>query len=343
MLLLLAALRLAVAADPVAADTVAADPAAPSDAGAPVAATEAAPAPAAPELSFTDRVDEAVEVRRRGDVEGARALLVALEPLVPPDQLPWYLYQRGICEELAFRPDAARVLYEQAIALGGEGALDARFRRVLVLEDLGMNEAALDEVRAIDKARGLSPDDELTVQLQRGIAELLAGKRGVGIRRIQKALDATEASDSHRYLRAKARYHLARALLAEADALPLTGGERKVVRNLKGRAERIKAAEAQIIALAALQEPEWVLASLITFGDSHAKLATDLAASPPPKKLNEGQVVLYRMELDRKADNVRTKAFHAYDQGVALATRLAWESPRVATLKERRAALEGSR
>lgn len=347
MLLLLAALALADApAAPTAAPTAEAT-APPAEATPPpeAAATDLAAAlpPAPPAPSFADRVDEAIRVRQSGDVEAARSLLVALEPLVPAEELLWYLYQRGICEELAFRPEAALAFYDRVLELGGPGALDARFRRVIVLEELGLFDAALLEVRAIDRARGLSPDDELTIALQRGVTELTSGKRRVGIRRIQKALDATEGGDSHRYLRAKARYHLAQALLDEADARELTGSEKRVVKRLEQRALGIKAAERQIIALAALQEPEWVLASLVAFGDSHVRLADDLAAVPPPKKLTPEQAAIYREELGKKVENVRTKAFHAYDQGVALATRLAWESPNVTTLKERRATLEARR
>ncbi|MDP2312813.1 MAG: hypothetical protein Q8P41_07900 [Pseudomonadota bacterium] len=290
-----------------------------------------------------ETIGDAVTLRQRGDLAGARALLVTLEPQVPAAGLGAYLYQRGICEELGNAPDAARAFYEQVIALGGDFAVDAHFRRALVLEDLGLYEAALDEVLLLDKVRGLSADDELTVSLQRGISELNTGKRTRGIRRIQKALAATEGGDTHRYLRAKARYHLARALLDEADALSLTGPERRVVKRLEGRALRIKAAEQQIIALTSLQEPEWVLASLISLGDSYGRLATDLAASAPPKRLDPAQVEIYRAEVGKKAENVRTKSFHAYDSGVALATRLAWESLRVATLKERRAAFDGQR
>lgn len=288
-------------------------------------------------------IEEAVALRRRGETEAARELLLTLEPLVTPDLMASYLYQRGICEELLWQPDAARVLYEQVIALGGDVALDAHFRRALVLEDLGMPEAAYEEIRTVDRARGLDEDDDLTIALQRGISEVGLGRERVGIRRIQKALAATEGGDSHRYLRAKARYTLADALLDEADALALTGPEKRVVKRLKGRAERIQASEQQIIAISGLQEPEWVLASLIRLGDSYSALAVDLPASTPPKRLSEAEVTIYRRALADKAENVKTKAFHAYDSGVALATRLAWESPRVATLVQRRATLSEGR
>jgi hypothetical protein len=286
-------------------------------------APDAPPAPVA-EAAFgkspTETIAEAIALRRTGDVDGARALLVALEAQVPAESLAWYLYQRGICEELDAAPDAARAFYERVIDLGGDVALDAHFRRALVLEDLGLDDAALQEVLALDRVRGLSADDELTLALQRGISELNTGKRARGIKRIQAALDATESGDTHRYLRAKARYHLARALLDE------------------GRATRIKAAEQQIIALTALQEPEWVLASLISLGDSYGNLAAALVASTPPKRLDAAQLPIYAAEIAKKAQNVRTKSFHAYDQGVALATRLAWESKWVVVLKDRRAA-----
>lgn len=298
---------------------------------------------AAPSATPASLIDEAVALRQRGETASARELLLTLEPLITPDLMAVYLYQRGICEELLWQPDAARVLYERVIAIGGDVALDAHFRRALVLEDLGMPEAAYEEIRTVDRARGLSEDDDLTIALQRGIAEVALGRDRVGIRRIQRALDATEGGDSHRYLRAKGRYTLASALLDEADALALTGPEKRVVKRLKGRAERIQAAEQQIIALSALQEPEWVLASLIRLGDSYATLARDLPDSTAPKRLSEAEVVVYRNALVDKAGNVKTKAFHAYDSGVSLATRLAWESPRVATLKQRRATLEAER
>ncbi|MES2638616.1 MAG: hypothetical protein V4850_04020 [Myxococcota bacterium] len=342
MLLLLG---LALAADPVPSP-------APLDAPAAAPLDPSAPTEA-PAFGRTvdESIVEAITLRQRGDVDGARALLIALETRVPAESLPTYLYQRGLCEELDGEPEKARAFYEQVIALAasepasadGGVALDAHFRRALVLEELGLHDAALLEVLALDRVRGLSAEDELTVALQRGISELLTGKRARGIRRIQKSLAATEGATTHGYLRAKARYHLARALLEEADALSLDGAERRVVKRLEGRALRIKAAEQQIIALAALQEPEWVLASLISLGDSYGRLAADLGASPPPKRLDDAQATIYRAEIAKKVENVRTKSFHAYDSGVALATRLAWESGRVATLKERRDGFAGQR
>jgi hypothetical protein len=285
-------------------------------------------------------IDEAIRIRKGGDVEGARALLVELEPIVAPEHQSWYLYQRGICEELAWRPDAAKVLYDQVIALGADEAVDARFRRALVLEDQGLDAEALKDVLALAKQRGLDEDDVVTLTLQRGIAEVNVGKLRKGVRHIEAALAQVEAGDTHRYMRAKARYTLARALLGEADALTLTGPDKRIEKNSQKRAAHVAAAEAQIVALIALKEPEWILASLLALGDSYKRWAADLEASPTPRTLPAAEALTYRNVVGKYATNALTKAYHAYDQGVVVATRLGWESPRVTTLKERRKELE---
>ena len=59
------------------------------------------------------------------------------------------------------------------------------------------------------------------------------------------------------------------------------------------------AAEAQIVSLIALSEPEWILASLVALGDSYGRLAEDLEASPTPRKLSAGEAMTYRKEIPR--------------------------------------------
>lgn len=314
--------------------------AAPPDAEPPVR-----PEPAEMALATDTRasIALAIERRRAGDTEGARALLVEIEPLVASEDRSWYLYQRGVTEELSWNPAEARAFYEQVLAIDGAEAIDARFRHALVLEDLGDDAGALEDILLLAKLRGLDERDETTVALQRGITEVNTRRVRRGVARIEAALATVEGGTTHRYMRAKARYTLAQALLDEADRLRLKGSQKRIVRNLTGRAERIKAAEQQVIALVALEEPEWILASLIALGDSYGRLSDELRATPAPRKLTDEQEAIYREQLAKKAENVKTKAYHSYDQGVTLATRLAFESPRLATLKERRAALEGER
>lgn len=288
-------------------------------------------------------IEEAITLRRGGDPDGAAALLRALSPMVAEDQRGWLLYQQGVCEELAFRPAAAKGYYEQVIARGGSEALDARFRLALVLEELDEDDAALEQILTLAKQKGLDERDQVTIALQRGIAEVRTGKTRRGAKRIQAALDAVEGGETHTWMRAKGRYTLAKALLDEAAGMKLRGSEKRVVKRLKGRAERLLAAEKQIIAIATLEEPEWILAGLIDLGDGYTRLADELLAAPAPRKLSDEQEAIYREELAQKAEVLRTKAFHAWDQGVALATRIGWESPRVGTLKARRDGLAAVR
>ena len=292
--------------------------------------------------TIADRIAEAVRLRQAGDLNAARSLLIALEPhLASGDRAEW-LYQRGICEELAFKPEEAREFYTAALNTPGPVALDARFRRALVLEALGDPQAALADVLALARLRGLDENDAITLALQRGISEVDSGRGRKGVRRIQTALAAVEGGDTHRYMRAKARYTLARALLDEAADLSLdVPAQKRAGKNLVGRAERMKAAEEQIISLIQLAEPEWIHASLLALGDSYGELHRALIAAPPPRGLTAPQVTVYRAEIAKRAEVARTKAWHCYEQGIAVARRLAFESPRVATLHARQAAMKG--
>ena len=298
---------------------------------------------APPEPTVRDRIEEAIAARqpgRQADVDAARSLLVAIEPSVTDDDRALYLFQRGICEELTWHLEPARAFYDQVIALGPSPVqLDAHFRRALVLEDMGEDEAAFADLVYIDHQRGLEESGELTLALQRGISELAIGRRNAGIRRIEAALEDGAHNGSITYMRAKAQYALIEARLQEANELPLKGSQRHVVRNLAKRAERIEAAQNAIIELTQLQEPEWVLASLIALGDAYALVGDDLLGAPFPHGLNAIQARVYEVELGKKVQNVRNKALHCYQQGVALAERLQWESPNVRALVERTAEL----
>jgi len=282
-----------------------------------------------------DSIEESIRIRRQGDLEGARSLLVALEPRVDDAQRGWYLYQRGICEELLWRPAEAEALYRLVLEGGGDTVVDARFRLALVLEDQGRGTEALEQVLELARARGFEEGDEVTIDLQRGSVEIATGRTRRGVRHIQDALARVEGGDTHRYMRAKGRYMLAKALLDTADARDMGSREQQGVRVLKSRTTEMMAAESQIIALIALEEPEWILASLLRYGDSYLRLADDLAAAPAPRRLNAAQASIYLGAMGVRADKVRAKARYAYDQGIQLAIRLGFESPKVAELNAR--------
>lgn len=298
-----------------------------------------------------DVLDQAVERRQAGDLAGARALIVEAEPHVTAAQRPWFLYQRGILAELSWDFAAARADYEEAIRLyegggehpGGGTAADARFRLALVLEDMGDAEGALAQVRAVAKLRGLSEDDTTTLALQEAISRVNVAKPATGRARraTGRLLDTLAAADpggGHTWLRAKARYTVARALFAEAGAVPLQGSQKRVVRHLEERVRYITAAEKEIVTLVGLAEPEWILRSLLDLGDAWAALADAVDGAPPPD-LSAEELATYRDLVTDKLLNLRRRAWESYEQGVQLAARLGFESPWVGRLAERRAAV----
>lgn len=288
-------------------------------------------------------IDAAIRLRQEGDLATATRMLDEMELLVPASAWNWYLYQRGICAELSGDLTGAQNYYETVIANGAEHVADARFRLALVWEAQGKDEQALEQVLALAKSKGLDEADQITVALQYGISLVNSGKTRKGVRRIEKALAQVEGGDTHRYLRAKARYTLATVLIEQVADQDLSGSEKQAVRDLQARSLAIQAAEQQVLAVIALQEVEWILAGLILMGDAYQALAGDLAQRQPDPSWSEALAAEFRAEVSRRVNNGYTKAYAAYDEGISLATRLGYESPRLAVLRARRAGLEGIR
>jgi tetratricopeptide (TPR) repeat protein len=281
-------------------------------------------------------LQEAIKLRQDGKAEASSRMLRELDSLMPPEMYGEYLYQRAISEEMnAQTPDAMHD-YERVIELGDPRSADARLRLAMLLEDQGQGRMALDQIRQLSGLKGWNEADALTIELLQGMTEIDAGLKKRGIKHVQEALTALEGGDLDLWLRARARYMLARLLYTEAMDFHLVGSDRKAAKNLKKRATRMKAAEQQVVALIALNQVEWILASLLAMGDAYRDWAVELRGAPPPKHFQDADVVTWRNEINHYADNADTKAWHAYDEGLQLALRLQWESPRVAELKERR-------
>jgi tetratricopeptide (TPR) repeat protein len=291
--------------------------------------------------ALASTIDDAIARRLGGDLAGARALLEVAEPTISAAERADYLYQRGICEELSGDLVLAENDYRQAIDASGGVLQDARFRLALVLEAGHRDAEAMAQLRVLDRSRGLDPGDHVTLELQRGVTQLAMGRRAAGTRTLTRALAADLGTSDRSYMRAKAHAMLAGAEGERAAGLVLTGSEKRVVRRLEKRGAAIRAIEGHVVAMAKLQEPEWVLQGTLVLGDAYAALSRDLAASPAPRRLDQAQSALYTAALAPHVDQARAKALHSYEQGISLARRLQWESPRVALLQARRDALEG--
>lgn len=288
-------------------------------------------------------VETARERRLRGDLEGARyRLSLVLDDFPPSDPAQAAaLYEMGLVLETADDFSAALEAYDRLVREWPEApeSVDGWFRRALCLEYLGHHRQALRSLRRIREA-GLSPEDQTILDLQRGISLLRTGRTRRGLALVQPALKATEETTQVPYLRAKAYVALARLLLEEAARLDLTGSERQVTAELTERASLIQQAEKEIVAATHLEEPEWILEGLLLLGQAYEALQADLRRSPPPRSLSDAQVTYFRAEMDRRAAQLLTKAWHHYDEGVTLAERLAWEGRPLPALLSARDAID---
>ncbi|MBM4393524.1 MAG: hypothetical protein FJ090_20565 [Deltaproteobacteria bacterium] len=290
-----------------------------------------------------DPLEQATAARLAGNFAGAAAYLDAVRPLVDPeDEARWNL-ERGLAEELQWRPGEAEPYYRAAVMAGGQAAPEAHYHLVVVLDDMGRYADARDALDHLLDTPGLAPEFVPVLQLQSGILDLHEGKRSRGARRIRSRIDAVDATGLHPWMAGRARTALIDSLAESANALEFDTSEGRQKRNLARRVRLLQDAEAQMYAVFKTEEPEWITGSLLVVGRAYEDLAGDLAAARPPSRLRGEQVDVFRAELATRAEAPRTKAFNCYDKGIELAARLGWTSPVVTALREEREGLAAVR
>lgn len=308
---------------------------------APAPVTEAPPA-RLPEVWAAmppdDLLQAAIDRRALGDLDGARQRLQVLDE---GGALPALAgYHLAVCDELEEDYVGALAGYTTLIDRWPDLPLadDARYRRAVVLEDLGEHKQAVAQVRELLRRGAWDDQDRASLALIRGAAELDAGRHAAGARRVQRELAALEGTQDLSWARARARLALTRALLDQARDVGIVNDGRARKR-LVARVALLDQAMDQVIAIGRLGEPEAALAGLLALGDAYRALHADLLSAPPPRGLTEEQVAIFRQELDQQVDVLQVKAWRFYDEGVSLATRLQWQGRIAQELKERRAAL----
>lgn len=284
---------------------------------------------------FTD----ALARREAGDYEGAIHRLVWLR--AHGDTSPEVLYQLGIAYELSGDLETAVSVYDLMLSEGSAKAypLDAGFRRALCLEELGRYEESYRQYRALPTDRAFDRHDRYTLDIAVGIAALRSGHTREGMRLIETSLMATEGSDEITWMRAKGYIALSDWALEQAADLPLHGPGRRISRNLEARAAAIAESQDVLVKVIALEEPEWILAGLLSLGDAYAALYDDLISAPPPRKLDADQVQIYQREVQVRSAVLLRKAWEAYDQGLEVAGKLGIDDRTTKTLRERRDAI----
>ncbi len=284
-------------------------------------------------------LDQARDIRRAGDLAAAAELLDTLHPLVEPDEeAGWYL-ERGIVEELAWRPEAAQAYFEEAVARGGEVAAEARYHLVTVLSEQGRHADARIVLRALQGTRGLNPDFVPVLRVHEGVLDVHQGRPRRGEAHVRAGLRAIDDADRFAWAIGRGRFTLLDLAADKAESLPLSGRQARVTRNLRARVKALKVAEDQLYAVIETDEPEWITDSLLRMGDTWAALGEALVSSPPPAGLTPAQAEVYRIEIARKAEGPFTRAWTYYDRGADLAARVGWQAPTVDVLRARRDAL----
>lgn len=284
--------------------------------------------------------DVLTEARLRIDTRDFAAADARLAFLVDTTEAAVAWFELGRSLELQERTREALDRYARALAGAETPELqrDIRYRQAIAHNDLGHHRDARSIAHTLRKSDALAPTATPVVDLELGVAEAGLGKRR-GTRRITGALAALDThGDAFAWARSRARFALVKQVLDNAQMLPIEGNK-KAARNLMRRAEAIKAAEAQVIAIARTGEPEYALAGILALGDAYIALHDDLIAAPPPRSLNAEQADLYRQQVTERASVLRDKAFRFYDEGVTFAVRVQWEGGITERLKRRRAAL----
>jgi len=286
--------------------------------------------------------DVLTEARIRIDTRDFAGADARLNLLVRTTDTPIAWFERARSLELQERCREALDAYDVAGSKAEDVVLqrDITYRSAICLNDLQRHEEARDRMRMLAADKGLDPSVMPVVDLELGIAEAGMGKRK-GSRRITAAISALgpDTNDHTAWARSRARFMVTRLSLNAVADIPLQGNK-KAARNLVKRAEALKAAEQQVVAIARTGEPEYALAGILALGDAYLDLHDDFLAAPPPRKLDTEQVALYRQQVATKASVLRDKAFLFYDEGVQFAAKVQWHGGVTERLKSRRNALQ---
>ncbi|TNE90322.1 MAG: hypothetical protein EP330_08360 [Deltaproteobacteria bacterium] len=312
-------------------------------------ASEAAAAAEAPEISeepvetaasTAELMEDALRRLRLADYPGARMLLDQASDRDDSDAEE-IAYLRGVSFELDRDYGTALSVYTAALEQfpAGHRQQDLRFRSAEVIGGLGRAEEALERLAPFLADLDSRPHaDQIKIRLVEGIWLIDSGKVRKGKKVLAAALSEA-GPDEVTFYQAKARATIAAQWAEESEVLHLDARERKQVKRLTERGERLIAIERQVTQVALLKEPEWVLDGLLTLGDAYASVGEDLLAARMPPKLAPELHDLYRQTVREKAEVVLVKALNHYQRGIDLSLELGWQSRRVAELEDARESL----
>ena len=232
-------------------------------------------------------------------------------------------------------------LYEELLAqkLPPDLKINVLYRYCLVLSDFDDHRGAVDVAKKLRRSWFLSGSDRRAVSLLLGTAQLRAGQKNRGIRKIQRALGKLKSPQEHPWLQSRAKMALADELLFQAGELQLLTAS-DLEESLQTRADLIIQAERQVQSIIALNEPEYALLGLTRVADAMLVLYDDLLASLPPEEFTKEQKELYQEAIEEKAEFLQQKALSYYSTALRYANQLEWSGQIRGELQSKYSALQ---
>jgi tetratricopeptide (TPR) repeat protein len=268
-----------------------------------------------------------------GDLDGAELLLVGLDQ-EQGSMHEEVVYHRAQIDRLRGNTDEARRSLTSLATGDGHRAADSCF----LLADLEATAKRPAEALAwLRKAAKVAPvrgpdKSRWTLSFASFSADLLTpGRAERSLVRVLKRAPYPGLS----WYEARAWSRLARVRVDAADAVAISGGERRLRANLLKRQGLILEAEQAVNQTIALEEPEWVLDGILALADGYEAYGDSLRESAFPTYLLPEQQVRYADGIAEQVEKAWLRALTYLDRAEDMAARLRWDTARATAVKAR--------
>lgn len=249
-----------------------------------------------------------------------------LEELIRRSDNIDYRYNEGVLWELEEQYILAEDRYKELIVESVDPAfiLNLQFRLGVIVSDQGRHLEAITLFKTLMRDPEVTPKEIQILSLAQGAAEIYHGKTRRGVRRINKTL-ALEYSENQPWIESRAREALVFALIQKSEGYAF-GSVKKTTRNFQKRSELVGVAEEQIVVMIDLEEPEYVLKSLLQLSGAYIQVANEMRMVPAPRKLDREQQIAFQDSLNDRADFIEEKGRGYCLKGLSYAELKGFES-----------------
>ncbi len=180
-------------------------------------------------------------------------------------------------------------------------------------------------------ARHASDDDVIVAHTRMGLAYKALGKRKKAMKAFEKAVTTfkglpaarRKALVDGREAAAHARYEQGEILYQAFEAVKINSAK-KLKKQVLEKVKRMAKAQEVYVSVIDYGHPNWTIAAMERIGRGWQDLADAIRKSPPPKGLNEEELLVYQDELDQKAMQFEEQAIKFYTRCMELAAKYKW-------------------